>query len=333
MYHANVLLKNIEILSALQQGIMTAAAIATKAGFRERVIERSLEQMLQQGILSRTGNDFKIEKNYLPKVTAALELTMSWITTNPESFYEIAKDTARIILTESYDKHNIENVILFGSALHSKNPRDIDLVILHSGRKLVEFSPSHYAEEGQTARYDAIVNPENTRLNAFEILLQLGYKTEPTKRVLKLIGERIQDLGCGESLSQETQSHIRKYYGEGKIYSKDEIPVDYDIYGVSAIFDVHVIHVGLLGDRKFAERMARKDIEDGFEKEERMGKKIDSIVSGYVSSRRTAIDSCNDPTFWHRILSTGKLYDKTESDFVIPIEDKYPGCLALFEQK
>ena len=41
--------------------------------------------------------------------------------------------------------------------------------------------------------------------------------------------------------------------------------------------------------------------------------------------------NCRDPTFWHTALSTGRLFDGER--FTIPIEDKYPGCLALFPQK
>lgn len=37
---------------------------------------------------------------------------------------------------------------------------------------------------------------------------------------------------------------------------------------------------------------------------------------------------CTNPTFWHSVLSTGRLFDGEH--FTIPAEEKYKGCLELF---
>ena len=46
--------------------------------------------------------------------------------------------------------------------------------------------------------------------------------------------------------------------------------------------------------------------------------------------RDAALKDARDPTFYHTMLSQGRLYDLRTHDFTMPVEEKYPGCIALF---
>ncbi len=51
----------------------------------------------------------------------------------------------------------------------------------------------------------------------------------------------------------------------------------------------------------------------------------------YAEDREIAIKQCADPTFWHTLLTTGKLYNKEIGKFTDPIQEKYPMAVELFK--
>jgi hypothetical protein len=78
------------------------------------------------------------------------------------------------------------------------------------------------------------------------------------------------------------------------------------------LFDVHVLHIGLFGYENNSGRIVR------------------STYDLHTSARCEAIASCRDPTFWHTVLTTGRLYDRVTHDFTQPVSEKYPGTIGLF---
>ncbi len=57
------------------------------------------------------------------------------------------------------------------------------------------------------------------------------------------------------------------------------------------------------------------------------------IRRDFEETRCYAVMQCTDPTFWASILEEGRLYDRETGDFSIPLEEKYPGAVDLFEPR
>lgn len=199
---------------------------------------------------------------------------------------------------KSWPAVGVKDVLLYGSTLTENDPRDIDLVIFHNGRELAEFESPRYAAEGTKEVYDApMTDLTSRRLDSFQKLLLLGYQSNILQRVARLVGERIERLDAG-SESEARVKQSTKYHG----CSEEETAAYLDLHGVNNVFDIHVLHTGLLGSE-----------------------------SRFETARKTAISSCRDPQFWHRVLSKGQLYNHRTDDFTLTVEDKYPGALELFQ--
>lgn len=276
------------------------------AGYRPAPTVRALQQLVAQGIVRQDDGKYELGNDQLGEVLAALRVVNPWLQAQTESFYEIARDAAKIILTNSWAEARVEDVLLYGSTLRSESPRDIDLVIFHrGGHKLAEFEKSEYAAEAGKA-IDAQPIPDlpsddvtTTRLDSYRTLSKLGYKIGLDDNVVRLIGDRIATLDAGSVSEEGVASALRIWEPE---LTEFTIGARLDIHGIAHIFDVHVMHTGLLDQS-----------------------------GSYTPYRDEAIHSCRDPTFWHRVLSEGRLYDRTTHDFSLGIEDKYPGALKLFE--
>ena len=323
MYTETIVVRNITVLQRLDKGPASLEDLADAAGFRVSQVKRSLQQLVHHGIVEEADGGYRILKG--ATVSAALELISPWLTYQTESFYEIARDVAGIIYRKSYADVNLKEIMLFGSALRTDKPRDIDMLLLHTGDRLDEFTSSKYAEEGSTGIYD--VPAESTgsrRCDPFSIFRNLGYRTTTTERAVRLIGERIKNLELGTKTDAEIKQLMRIYN-----VSEEDIAAYDDIYGINTIFDVHVLHTGLLGDQEPINRDAKWYRENG--------QHFDKIILGrareYTEARNKAIESCRDPTFLHRVLSEGRIYNPAEHDFTFSVEDKYPGALKLFEAK
>jgi len=98
-------------------------------------------------------------------------------------FYNIARETARIIHNYSWEQNGIMHVMLYGSTLHNSQPNDIDLLVIHNGQKLV---PYFYYRK---LKPDSPIGEDNARIPAKTFLGMLGYKEDssPEENVLNNI--------------------------------------------------------------------------------------------------------------------------------------------------
>ena len=46
--------------------------------------------------------------------------------------------------------------------------------------------------------------------------------------------------------------------------------------------------------------------------------------------RQIAVRQCGDPTFWYTVLQSGRFYDEKSGKFNVPIEERYPNAIELF---
>lgn len=329
MFQESIVLRNLAVLKQLTDGVSSLESIAESAGYRPRLVERSLRALSHQGLVQEEDGQYKLVGDDT-LVSSALELINPWLNFQNESFYEIARDTAAIIHHKSYSEARVKGVLLYGSTLRDSNPRDIDLVVLHDGgRKLVEFTPSRYADEGTEEKYDLEAgHPSNRRLKSFSILRCLGYAEGASEHhnAVRYLGERIEALGVGGDVPEERVQQYMRLWD----CSEEDVAAYLDIHGVNNVFDVHILHTGLLGDNSAAEREFESRKQYGEDYAQRC---YNDQINGFAEERAKAIHSCNDPNFWHRVLSEGRLYDPTEMDFTQTIEDKFPGALKLFEAR
>ncbi|HZX11934.1 MAG TPA: hypothetical protein VFE88_00550 [Candidatus Nanoarchaeia archaeon] len=331
MFHDQAILRKLSILHRLALGERaTPEELATTTGYRTTQVKRSLEQLAQQGIITKLHSQeghYLINQNYATPVLAAWIFIKTWIEPTA-NFLDIARDSARAILTRSWSRCQVEDVLLYGSTLSSDHPRDIDLLILHQGDLLSSFERSIYFEERSKPIPDLTAgDPKTTRFNAYDILRRLGYGDHLPKdqTVVRIVSERIAPLHAGK-VSQDKIKQWTRYTEEDGF----DITACLDINGVANVFDIHAMHTGLLDDRRAARKKAegyRFLIKDEAEIEECAARNFEE----FSSWREEAIASSMDPTFWHRVLSQGKLYDLEKNDFTIPIETKYPEALRLFE--
>jgi hypothetical protein len=85
-------------------------------------------------------------------------------------FYDLARKTARIIHEKSWEENGILQVMLYGSTLHSSQPRDIDLLVIHNGQRL---APYFYYRKLIS---DAPPGENNARMPPLDFLMRLGYR-------------------------------------------------------------------------------------------------------------------------------------------------------------
>lgn len=325
--------RKLAILNAIYQSSPPPSLeeIARSAGYRVAPTERALRQLIEQGIVRQEGDNYDIPLVWVSDVGTVLSTIKPWLHAKTESFYEIARDAAQIILTKSWAEARVEDVLLYGSTLQSKTPRDIDLVVFHSGGQLAEFEPTEYAQEtkpGSQPIHDLTPDdPQTTRLDAYNTLSRLGYRKSLADNVVRLIGDRIAALDAGSPVSEEDIALVLRVWRNE--LTESTLGAVRDIHGIASVFDIHVMHTGLLG-WKLPEDRAEKMKARGYN-EQQIRQEIAHGMQHYAQLRNTAIQSCRDPTFWHSVFSEGKLYDKRAHDFSLGIEEKYPGALKLFE--
>ena len=198
-------------------------------------------------------------------------------------FYEIARETARIISEKSWEKNGVLQVMLYGSALHSSQPRDIDLLVIHSGEKL---APYFFYRKIVP---DAPVGEQNSRMPACDFLRQLGYKEGAP------FGDNV--LANVEALVSPRK--VNDLYDLNAL--SESLLIDED----KRIRDPHIIAQGFAHD---------------FEQLRRSTKKV----------RERAIQACKETSFWHTILSEGRIYNQSSGDFSNTVSEIYPNALRLF---
>jgi predicted nucleotidyltransferase len=285
-------MRNLRIIEALQIRGATLETLAENLGYLPQQIRRGLTQLEQQGIVAEDQNHYQLLDDSTDPLTRMIQ---PWIQTARESFYDIAQDAARLLLTKSWHEARVEDVLLFGSTLTKKQPGDIDLVILHSGYRFKEFDRYDIIEEEKRPSYDKPASdPDNARRDAYTHLRCAGYLDELADSVARHVGDRIAHMELGTE-SPETVQAV-----EGSL--PDHAHAIIDVYGIENLFDIHVLHTKLLTDR----------------------------VGQFATKRDEAITQSDDPGYLHRVLSTGKLFDRKTDDFTLTIEDRYPGALELF---
>ncbi len=245
-----------------------------------------------------------------------------------------------------------------------KTPQDVDMVIIHRAGELSEFDWDEYMQ-GVDLCDHPVGEEKNNRNSAANILTQLGslkYTTrdafyefereqfifDTSKEVLAEQGltlekkferivwqysqqrERIPtvmtivaykevkgvDLAPGDEelikLVTSISDRIKQKEAEieaGFVYTKMEKKFPSGLKDFNEILDLHTLDARLLS-RELQERDLPTKFNPDEERAELCRKK------------------CTDPTFWHSVLSTGRLFDGEH--FTIPVEEKYKGCLELF---
>ena len=308
MLHENLVMRNLSVLERLARSDATLIELAQSAKCRQGDLSSSLQILQEQRLVSQSGERYQLANH---EATAGIIETINpWIAYFNGKFYDIAKDTAKSIHEKALDASGVVDVILYGSTLSSESPKDIDMLVIHDGGRLRAFSPY------STLRVDEPIGKENARDSAYGIFRQLGYKHDDNKTdtVAVAVGKRIEGLNAGtvtdEQIAGETK--LWKDWCE-KEYGSFELADRLDIHGINNVFDVIVLHVGAL--------MA--DAND----------QVAGIYGTITGMRKSAVESCRDPTFWHTILSEGRIYDREKHDFSIKVEDKYAGAVDLFPSK
>ena len=207
---------------------------------------------------------------------------------------EIARDTAKIIIEDSWESSRIRDVLLYGSTLRSGVPEDIDLLIIHGGLKFGSFSLPNSDIPSKDLRLDRPVGEDNPRDYSSVILSNCGYKE----------GREFME----DNVYKKLERLLEERYGF--IYPDSSL--------VDDLFDVNILSTKILDVNASDDDLMDHVWDWGTHKD----------IS--YNARERAIESCRDPTFWHTILSGGRIYDMDKQDFTIGVEEKYPGALDLF---
>lgn len=299
MFKENLIQSNLKILLSLNQNPLSLEQLAESMKTKQGKLATPLRMLQEQGLIQETDGVYQLHQAS-ESVQGVLTLINPWMNYFDGQYYEVAKDVAEIILTKSWDQVGVKDVILFGSASRGNtNPNDLDMLILHDGYKLQEFDRDPYGERADWIRQsDMPPISGNMRYDAYGIFHKLGYKGDPADNY------QTDDFTKEERLIQDSAFNniVKRVEPFGIRPPKGWEFEDRDQF--AALFDVHVLSTGLL--------------------------KADA----YGASRREeAVKSCRDPTFWHTVLSAGKLYDSDKHDFTMSVNDKYPGAVDLFPSK
>jgi hypothetical protein len=314
MFHENLVMRNLNVLVRLTQGEATLEELAKTTKCRVGDLGSSIRILQDQGLIQHSEGKYRLMDR--DRTQQVLQTINPWISYFNGAFHDIAKDVAKIIFEKGYEDRRVVDVMLYGSALTSPSPSDIDLLIIHNhGAKMKCFSPY------ETLRVDEPVGENNARDSAFGILRKLGYKYEGkgNDSVVAAVGERIAGLGMGRYTAGEIDGESREWERTSRevfeYTDKPNVATNIDLYGIEGLFDINVL------DALFLQRTVPNAREDS------------AVHSMVPSMREEAIKSCRDQTFWHTILTEGRLYDRAKHDFTIRVNDKYPGATDLFPSK
>lgn len=166
-----------KILDALSENPTTIDELALKTTMKRGWLLSPLEILEEQGLVKRYPDGYATTRA-TASVVAMLE---RWHSGFDATLYGAAREVAHIILTYSRPDAQVKDVLLFGSlARGDVNPNDIDMVILHDGRRLTEFEKGIYREAPVSLRVmDAPAGPDNLRRSATSILTALGSDCPP----------------------------------------------------------------------------------------------------------------------------------------------------------
>ena len=285
-----LLTKSFEILFKLEGGKATLDGLVEHTRCPLGMLSSPLRILEEQGLIRRNGGFYELSLN-AERSKALLNLVRPWISYQDHSYREIAKDVARIIHTKSRHRVGVKDVILFGSTLREdKNPDDIDLLILHYGVRLDEFSKDPYRKfVSIAAESDQPFGKENKRCYSSQTFNLLGFVGDGTDKDYT-------DAEFEDYRKDSAYQHIKKRV-------RDLIGETDDVEGINQIFDVHSMRIDLF-------------IRD----------------EANATRRDQAMSCCRDRSFWHTVLTEGRIFDLKKHDFLIRVNDKYPGATDLFKQ-
>ena len=300
MFKEDLIKVNLRILLSLNQQPLSLEKLAEGMNTKRGKLATPLRILQEQGLVQEVGGFYQLSKSS-ESVNGVLSLIGPWMNYFDGQYYEVAKDVAEIILTKSWGEVGVKDVLLFGSASRGNtNPNDIDMLILHYGCGLEEFDRDPYGFRPDGVKQsDMPPLSGNMRIGADGIFSELGYKEDPADNYQTDDDdpereERMRlDSAFNNIVKRVEQLGIRPPNGL-EFEDADQF---------NALFDVHVLSTELLKNDEYG-----------------------------ASRREEAIKSCRDPTFWHTILSAGKLYDFDKHDFTMSVNDKYPGAAELFKR-
>jgi len=281
--------RGLGVLARLQEGPASLEDLAAAQALPSGLLRVPLNFLLSRGLVHKLEDGCSFAIVDLQTTQALAALFAQWNRYEDKTYRTLARDVAEIILTRSWRDLRISDVLLFGSVLMEIGaPNDIDIVILHdNNQKLIEFNPDPYGVRPERTTVTELPSGNNNdRYSATSIFQKLGYLSSQEKPAATLISERV-----GQSLGGKVDEEMMRQ-----------------------LFDVHVLHIGLLGyENNNAGQIVRynRDI--------------------WESTRREAIASCRDSTFWHTVLTTGRLYDTKTRDFTLPVSTRYQGAIELFK--
>jgi len=212
-------------------------------------------------------------------------------------YLDIAKETAKIILEDSYERNKVKGVMLYGSTLKSETPSDIDLLIIHENDKWESYSGYHHRIP------DNRPGKDNVKDHSWDILSKLrfggdkGVGNRPVVKIAKLL--RNYKLPIIEKDIKNARKILARFLPKGV----ESVMLE-DLLTVNRLFDINILNKKLLKPT---------DDED------------------LKKSVQQAINACDDKRFWNKILGYGKLYDTSTHEFSIPLTDRYPEAPELFE--
>lgn len=239
----------------------------------------------------------------------------------------------------------IHDLLLFGSVLDdTKEPHDLDLLIIHTLAPLVEFGVvTRYTHQTLTVEPDLEAQWSRSPHSASSILYYMG-----SSEILDLL-----------DVKYAMRNEVKRYLHKLALIPRPERSASSDTFGTLYVgsgvsipldglnYDDPPSNYGLLmGKVEDAvetiqqETVLRKVTEHLESKNLVVDETLDMhcITTGILSNpddfyhrkRATAIHQSKDPRFWPDILSAGRLYNPETKEFNIPLEQKYPGAVQLF---
>lgn len=243
----------------------------------------------------------------------------------------LAEDVAQIIFKDSYRNsgYGIQDLLLFGSALNGK-AHDVDMLVIHNLSALGEYGIiTKYDEQTGHVFPDPEANIEDRRYVASAILESMGSSEFPNfSRVYEEITRAL----------REKVSGLRKggvYSGTLGLPYVGEVTID-----ETTEFRTVLDRMDEAVDRELKQKMVVERVKRLF-KDRSLD--VDTVLDLHVmhrellsqngadKQRALVIQQCRDQTFWHTVLTTGKLYGGESGKFTVPFEQRYVTAADLFK--
>ena len=261
--------------------------------------------------------------------------------------YEIAKQVAKIALDCSMTfgrDSKLDDVMLFGSTWKEGQGNDIDLLLIHSLFQLNDFGKiTKYNEETARAEIDYERKFEDKPYRASSILCTLESKQihewwEFTSALVDIqMGPEYVTRPNSDWRPTRRHNHVKKIDAEDFVFQYARIvePVDFfagaekEYQRIRGKYDKQrvITQVEILLEAQGLKVNEALDIQAMYKN------MLSSTDEHTTKERRNAIRQCRDPTFWQSILQEGRLYNAKEDNFSIPVTDKYPNALQLFDPR